>query len=115
MLTIFSRDGQRSCDRIHRRDFLSVGALGLAGYSLSDLLAARSVAATAKLNFVRDKSVVLLYLSGGASHIETFDPKMTAPARVRSLTAETPTRIAGVTFGGTFPGLAARAGKLAVV
>jgi uncharacterized protein (DUF1501 family) len=115
MLTIFSRDGQLSCDRIHRRDFLSVGTLGLAGYALSDLLATRSVAATAKLNFVRDKSVVLLYLSGGASHIETFDPKMTAPAGVRSLTGETPTRIAGVTFGGTFPGLASRAEKLAVV
>lgn len=120
MLTILSGDGQRSCDRIRgfavsRRDFLNIGALGLAGCSLADLLAARSFAAAARMNFVREKSVVLLYLSGGASHIETFDPKMTAPVGVRSLTGETATRIPGVTFGGTFPLLASRADKLAVV
>jgi len=64
---------------------------------------------------VRDKAVVLLYLSGGASHIETFDPKMTAPAQIRSSTGELKTNVAGVTFGGTFPELAARADRLAVV
>lgn len=115
MLTLVSGGGQTTCDRVWRRDFLRVGTLGLAGWSLSNLLSLRSSAHAAKANFVRDKSVVLLYLSGGASHIETFDPKMTAPAGIRSLTGETPTSISGVTFGGTFPGLAARADKLAVV
>lgn len=65
--------------------------------------------------FVRDKSVVLLYLSGGASHIETFDPKMTAPAGTRSATGEVQTTIPGVSFGGTFPLLAQHARKLAVI
>jgi len=65
--------------------------------------------------FVRDKSVVLLFLQGGPSQIETFDPKMTAPSEVRSINGETPTTLPGITFGATFPKLAALPDKLAVV
>lgn len=97
----------------HRRDFLRIGTLSLGGLSLPQCLALR--AAAAGESFVRDRSVVLLYLSGGASHIETFDPKMTAPAEMRSVTGEVSTAIAGVTLGGTFPKLARLAGKLAIV
>ena len=59
-------------------DFIRVGALGLAGLSLPDLLATQAKAAQSKVDFVRDKAVVLLYLSGGASHIETFNPIVSA-------------------------------------
>lgn len=114
MLTIFSDGGDRDCGGTTRRDFLRVGGLTLGGLSLADLLAARS-AAGETTGFVRDKSVVLLYLSGGASHIETFDPKMTAPSEVRSSTGEVKTRLPGVTFGGTLPNLAAQAHRMAVV
>jgi uncharacterized protein (DUF1501 family) len=96
-----------------RRDFLRVGTLSLGGFTLSQLLALRRAAAGE--SFVRDKSVVLLYLSGGASHIETFDPKMTSPEGTRSLTGEVQTNLPGVTFGGTFPQLARLADRLAVV
>jgi len=58
---------------------------------------------------------VLLFLSGGPSHIEFFDPKMTAPAEFRSITGEVQTRLPGVTFGATFPRLAQMTDKLAVV
>ncbi len=61
------------------------------------------------------KSVIFLFLHGGPSQIETFDPKMERPEGVRSATGEVATTIPGVTFGGTFPLLAARAGKLNVV
>ena len=69
---------------------------------------ARAHAAEAKRP-VTDKSVIFLFLHGGPSQLETFDPKMTAPAEVRSTTGEIATRLPGVTFGSTFSRLAARA------
>ena len=59
--------------------------------------------------------MIFLYLGGGPSQIETFDPKMDAPAEFRSLSGEVQTRIPGVTFGGDFPRLAALADRLAIV
>ncbi|MFP6751864.1 MAG: DUF1501 domain-containing protein [Pirellulaceae bacterium] len=113
MLTVFSGQAGRDCEGASRRDFLRAGTLSLGSLTLPGLLAAR--AAGGDESFVRDKSVVLLYLSGGASHIETFDPKMDAPAGTRSVTGEVQTSLPGVTFGGTFPRLASHADKLAVV
>jgi hypothetical protein len=86
----------------------------LGGLTLPMLLGARADAASAGRS-VRDKSVVLLFLQGGPSHIEFFDPKLTAPAEFRSITGEVQTRLPGITFGGTFPQLARLADKLAVV
>ena len=56
---------------------------------------------------------MLLFLQGGPSHIEFFDPKMTAPAEVRSITGEVQTKLPGITFGGTFPKLAQMTDKIA--
>jgi hypothetical protein len=82
--------------------------------TLPQLLAAKAQGA-ALGQMVRDRSVVLLFLQGGPSHIELFDPKMTAPSEIRSITGEVQTKLPGITFGGTFPKLAAMADKLAVV
>jgi uncharacterized protein (DUF1501 family) len=104
------------CDhpaRCGRRDFLRVGGLALGGLSLADLLAQRAAASAGSP--VRDKSVIFVFLHGGPSQIETFDPKMTAPVGVRSVNGETATSLAGVTFGSAFPKLAALAHKLAIV
>lgn len=116
MLTLLDRAGDRNCQGLARREFLRIGSLGLLGGSLGlpDFLAARARAGTAG-HLLKDKSVVLLFLQGGPSHIELFDPKMTAPAEIRSVTGEVQTSIPGITFGGTFPKLAALANKLAVV
>lgn len=115
MLTVFSNHKSRSCDGMDRRDFLRVGTLGLGGLTLSHFLQAKAQATQAGASYVRDKSVVFLFLSGGASHIETFDPKMTAPEEIRSMTGEVQTNLPGVTFGGTFPLMARNADKMAVV
>ena len=115
MLSITTGRSRPDCDGIGRRDFLQIGTLGLGGLTLSELLSAQAAAASQGEQYVRDKSVVLLYLSGGASHIETFDPKMTAPDGIRSVTGEVKTSLPGVTFGGTFPQLATHADKLAVI
>jgi hypothetical protein len=59
--------------------------------------------------------VIFLFLHGGPTQTETFDPKMTAPEGIRSVTGEIPTAIPGVTFGGTMTKLAGIADKIAVV
>ena len=113
MLTIITGNARHACDSVTRRDFLRVGALGLGGLTLANLLQARANAAST--DHVRDKAVVFLWLGGGPSQFETFDPKMTAPAEIRSVTGEVATSIPGVTFGGSFPKLAARMKRLAIV
>ena len=115
MLTIHSGRAPRDCSGVSRRDFLRVGALGMAaGLTLPRLLSTRALASqTGAVDYVRDKAVVLLYLSGGASHIETFNPNMDAPAPYHSLTGEVRTSLPGVAFGGTFPELARLAHKMA--
>ena len=95
------------CQGYRRRDFLRIGSLALAGLGLPNLLTSQLAAAQNQLkDYVTGKSVVLLFLGGGPSHIELFDPKMTAPSEIRSVTGEIPTAHAGITFGGTFPQLA---------
>lgn len=109
MFTLFDRDS-----RCTRRDFLRIGSLGLGGLTLSRLLADRAAAAESK-SVVNDKSVIFLFLHGGPSQFETFDPKMGAPEGIRSVTGEVQTNLPGVTFGSSFPMLAKRADKLALV
>ena len=114
MLTLLDRVNDRNCQGFCRRDFLRIGSLGLlGGLALPDLLASRASAASGGL--VKDRSVVLLFLQGGPSHIELFDPKMTALPEIRSCTGEVKTTLPGITFGGTFPKLAQLANALAIV
>ena len=109
MLTI--RD---SSSRFGRRDFLRIGSLTLGGLTLPGLLEARAASAGVGRP-VTDKGVIFLFLHGGPSQVETFDPKMTAPAGIHSATGEVGTTIPGVTFGGTFTKVASLAHKLTVV
>jgi len=101
--------------RIGRRDFLQIGGLALGGLSLSSLFTQAGVPLSASGKPVTDKAVVFLFLHGGPSQFETFDPKMTAPAEIRSATGEIPTSIPGVTFGSSFPKLAGMADRLAII
>lgn len=105
-------DGTR---RAGRRSFLQVGGLALGGMSLPGLIAARDALAASGNSVARDKSVVFLFMHGGPSQFETFDPKMTAPSDIRSVNGETSTKIPGVTFGSTMQKLAALADKLSIV
>jgi len=111
---MFSILGNTSNRRSSRREFLRVGALALGGLTLPGLLRSRAQAAQAR-KYVKDKAVVLLFLQGGPPQHETFDPKFDVPKEYRSVTGEVQTAIPGAYFGGTFPKLAARADKLAVV
>jgi uncharacterized protein (DUF1501 family) len=116
MLTFHRSHPSRDCSGSSRRDFLRAGMLGLGGLTLPWLLRTRAeAAAQGEPGFVRDRAVVLIFLGGGASHIETFNPNMDAPEPYHSITGEVKTTLPGVTFGGTFPLLAQHAHKMALV
>jgi len=114
MLKLVTQRRNRDCNGKTRRDFIKVGTLGLGALGLPDLLRARADAAAAG-NEVKDTAVVWLWLSGGPTHVETFDPKMTAPSEYRSVTGEATTPLTGVTVGGTLPKIASVADKMAFV
>jgi uncharacterized protein (DUF1501 family) len=113
MLNVFSDFRSRACQGLTRRDVLSAGTLGLGGLTLPWLLKNQAVAG--EDSFLKDKSVVLLFLSGGATHIETFNPNMTVPSPYCSMTGEVQTNVPGLTFGSTFTELSKHADKMAVV
>ena len=111
MFTIYSKTKRRDCEGNTRRDFLKVGAIGGSLLTLPNLLRAKAKAPTA----VNNKSVIWIWLAGGPTHVETFDPKMTAPSEYRSITGEAKTPLPGVTMGGTFPKIASCGDKMALV
>lgn len=94
-----------------RRQFLQIGCSSFFGLGLSGILQQQAMAAGKR---ARAKSVVLVFLSGGGSHIDMFDPKPDAP-EVKGEFGTITTSIPGVHFSDKMPGLAARAGKLAIV
>jgi hypothetical protein len=98
---------------LSRRDFLRIGSLGLGGLTLSDLLSGTTGAASGG-SLATGKSVVFVFMHGGPSQIETFDPKMEAPSGIRSATGELATSLPGITYGGTFPKLAKLADKTSI-
>ena len=117
MLKIFGTPNGRDCDGFTRRNFLQVGTLGVAGMSglsLPGLLQAKDKAAKQGVT-IKNKSVIWIWLAGGPTHVETFDPKMDAPAEYRSTTGECKTPIPGVSIGGTFSKIAKVADKMALV
>jgi len=95
---------------IHRRELLQVGYSGLVGLGLSQFL---SAAETAKPK--KRKSVIVVFLTGAASHIDTFDPKPEAPVEIRGEFNPIATKVPGIQFSEHLPLLAVRADKLAIV
>ena len=102
--------------RWQRRQFLRAGGLALGGLSLADWFGVRSAAAAQSRNAaLKDRSVIFLFMHGGPSQFETFDPKMDAPSSIRSATGEIKTTLPGITFGSTFTRLAKQAHKFSIV
>ena len=99
----FLGQGRRFCDLGTRRDFLRIGGLGVGAGSLglSDLLKARAVGPNAK-NASKAKSAIFVYLPGGPSHIDMWDPKPDAPAEIRGEFKGTETNIPGIRINELF-------------
>src|SRR5262245_7807385 len=98
------------CDGLTRRDLLSIGALGLAGFAPS-----WPASASAERSFGKAKRCLLLYLFGAASQLETFDPKPDAPVEVRGELKSIATRVSGLRLCEGLPRLAQLADRLTVV
>jgi len=97
---------------LNRRDLLRAGAVGVSAALLPEGLAARTLpnrpAATAK-------SVILLWMAGGVTHIDSFDPKPAAPEQIRGTLSVIDSTVPGVRFTEVMPGLAKQAHRLALV
>lgn len=99
-----------------RRSALQLGLAGLAGGSFLDLVAMQSCAADGQPALPQQaRSCILIWMDGGPSHFETFDPKPEAPAEIRGDFASIPTKIPGVQFAEHLPKLAGMADKFAVI
>jgi len=93
------------CDGVTRRDFIRVGSL--AALSLPTLLRSQA-RADSPAREATAKSVILVYLGGGLSHHDSFDPKPDAPSEVRGQYGSRSTKIPGIRFGDKLERLAAR-------
>jgi hypothetical protein len=113
MLNLFG-PAYRSCDGVSRRSFLKVGFLGLAGLSLADHLRLRARAAE-QGRPARDTAVILVYMGGGPSHIDTYDLKPEAPAEFRGEFKPIPTSVPGVQVCEHLPWHARNMHRMAVV
>jgi hypothetical protein len=113
MLTVWGPRQPAFCDGRSRRSFLRAGALGLSGLSLADLLRAQARGAASGPLFA--KSVILVILPGGPSHIDMYDPKPEAPAEVRGPFRSIATSVPGVQWSELMPMQAKIADKLALV
>ena len=113
---MFSILGQRAkdlCDRrqgMTRRDVLRVGGSGMFGLTLGSMLKMQAQADETKISggpgWGKAKSVVLIYLQGGPSHLDLWDPKPDAPDNVKSIFQPIATKLPGVNFTEILPKLA---------
>ncbi len=99
------------CDHLSRRDFLHVGALVPLGLTLPAFLAQKAAGAVQD----RDVNCIMLFLLGGPSHIDTWDPKPKAPAEIRGPFKPIATRVPGMEITEIFPRMAVHADKFSLI
>src|SRR5215467_7866384 len=88
-----------NCAGISRRDFIQVGLGGALGLGLVDLLRLRAETPAAPgRTAARNVNCILIWLDGGPSHYETFDPKPDAPSEIRGEFKAIPTSVPGIQF-----------------
>src|SRR5437764_4353661 len=107
--------GHRHRIGINRRELLQVGYSGLLGISLSSLTAARAEAGKTSRVPSKPRSVILVFLTGAPSHLDTFDMKPDAPPEVRGEFKPIATKVPGLHVCEHLPRLAARADRYALI
>ena len=88
----------QNCDGLFRRDFLQLGLRGAMGLGLCDLLRLKAQASGQPGVTAKNITCIMIWLDGGPSHFETFDPKPDAPADIRGVFKTVPTSVPGVHF-----------------
>src|SRR5438132_10918014 len=110
MLTIYGRKS-RFCDGISRRNFLKIGALGLGGLTLPQLLQAEANSGIRRSH----KAVIMIYLPGGPPHQDMYDLKTDAPSEIRGEFRPIDTNVSGIQICELLPNLAKMADKYALI
>src|SRR6187431_1538087 len=111
MLNISTREQARYCDGVSRRNFLKLGALGIGGLTLADVLRAEAAAGVGNSH----KAIINIHLSGGPSHQDMFDLKPDAPREFRGEFNPIKTNVSGIEICEHFPLLAQMADKYAIL
>lgn len=113
MLDLFT-GSTSDCTGLSRREFLRVGGLSALGLTLSGYLRLQQAAAASG---VTPKTVrcILMWMQGGPSHHDTFDPKPDAPAEVRGEFGTVPTTLPGVRIAEHLPMLARQTDKFSII
>lgn len=112
MLSIRSYLGTRHCDGITRRELLRVGAIGLGGLTLPALLRLQEAAARPA---GKARSVILLFLNGGPSHLDMWDLKPQAPEEIRGTFQPIRTSVPGIQVSEYMPRMARLAHHYAIL
>jgi hypothetical protein len=119
MLVIPGRSGKDTCDGITRRDLLRVGGSAVLGLTLADILGLQKATAnegiTGGPGWGKAKSVILLYLQGGPSHLDLWDPKDDVPDKVRSVFKAVDTKLPGVKVTELLPKFAQVTDKVTLI
>jgi Protein of unknown function (DUF1501) len=110
MLTIYGPK-QRFCDGVSRRNFLKIGALGLGGLTMSQILRAEAQAGIGKSH----KAVIMIFLPGGPSHQDMFDLKTDAPSEIRGEFKPIKTKVPGIQICEHLPKIASLMDKLVLI
>jgi Protein of unknown function (DUF1501) len=100
---------------VNRREVLQVGCSGLLGLGLSRSLMASTSSSTPASSGGKAKKVLMVFLTGAPSHIDTFDPKPDAPEEVRGLFKPMASNVTGIQVCEHLPQIAARMDKIALV
>src|SRR5258708_13856185 len=101
---------------VTRRELLRVGGLGLLGVTLADWWRGRDVQASpSPRSSGREPSCIFIFLSGGPSHLETFDPKPNAPVNIRGPYGTIRTNVPGIQIGELLPAMAQHMDKCAIL
>jgi hypothetical protein len=114
MLRIQGQDRSVNCAGVSRRSFLQAGFLGLAGLSLADFLCLQEQAAAAG-SPGKKTAVILIWLDGGPSQLETYDPKPEAVSEVRGPYGAVKTNVSGIRLSEMLPNHAKWAHRMAII
>ena len=117
MFQISNGNRSRDCSGTTRREFIRVGGLSALGLSLSSFLRLQQQAKASNPQQANRSPVncILMWMQGGPSHIDTFDPKPDAPAEIRGEFSTIQTALPGIRISEHLPGIARHMDKLSLI